>query len=1321
VTDPQELASRYREKLTEATKTIERLRVRLGSAGSAAQSPEPIAVVGMALRMPGGAQTPEKFWQLLRHGVDTTSEFPSVRADASRFYDPDPDHPGTAYVIRGGFLDEVDGFDPAVFGISPREAVGMDPQQRVILELAWEALEQAGYPPTGLTGSRTGVYVGASTSDYVRMRQQLGRIEDVDGYQLIGEPSFIAGRVSYTLGLRGPSQVIDTTCSSALVAVHEACQALRLGECDMALGGGVNLILSPYGFVLMSKFRALAPDGRCKTFDAAADGYARGEGAGLVVLKRLSDALAAADTVLAVIRGSAVNHDGRSSGLTVPSPEAQQDVIRLALAQAGVSPAEVDYVEAHGTGTSLGDPIELRALDTVMREDRDPERPLLVGSVKANIGHLEPAAGIAGLIKVILALRHGEIPPQLNLTSPNPKVPWRQLRIEVPNALVPWPDAQHEDARRLAGVSSFGASGTNAHVVVGEAGPTAPENEEDRRSQVLVLSARTGTALRELCARYAEHLIAGDHRLADICYTSQVGRATQACGVAVVSDSYRDMSDQLARFSREEQGGRVRAAGLVPHKQRTVGWLLTGQGAQYAGMASGLRDDAAFAAPFRECEDLLGPLLPRPLSEILWGEAGDEIDDTRFTQPALFAVEYALGRALLSWGVRPAMMLGHSVGEIAAACLAGAIDLPDAARLIGHRARLMGGLPRDGAMVTVTCDEATAVAAIADRGDQVSVAAVNGPSDVVLSGAQEAVDAVAGELAAAGYRTHALSVSHAFHSPLIQPMLRELGEVVSSMTIREPRIPLISNVTGRRWSAAELDPRYWVAHATGTVRFDEGLRQMYADGVRTFLEVGPQPVLTGMGRRALGDQDCGWIGLLRRGRDDRTQLLQALGTLHLRGIAVDWQALYPQQPKRVPGPTYPWERERFWFRPAHAGPAAAAHPGPGESASLLGVRLRGSEPGFEQVIDKGPVVAADGALSWLVERSVRTAVAIHGGRWRRLSGATIAPAIVHEAQGPWFIQSVVHPAADGAIRVSSSGTSPEATRAGAAWRPHGELTLHRPAASPASPAEDAGDAEVRQVLVDAERASDEAAAWGQIVAAASAALTEGERGWAHAFAEAFCATPRGVHHLRLADRVADGDSVTARVLLCAAEGEVLGEIRGLRAAPVPAPASSRWEEDLVYRLTWTTASESVPQAQTQEVRALVVGEEWLAQDLRARGIPCDLAPPEPVLTDEELDGRLGADPTHIVISGLGVPDGDGLSVGALTDRVLPAEQLIIRVIQRVIARDWPAEPPRVILLTRGAVAVSPGQRQHSPAAAAMWGLGRVIGRASCRERVSVVV
>jgi thioester reductase-like protein len=1236
----------YQARLEAAAETIRRLRGRLDAA--AGREPHQIAIVGAALRMPGGAYTLDEFWSLLRNGIDTTREFPVSRGNARSVFHPDPDHPGTAYVIRGAFLDEVDGFDPAVFGISPREAVGMDPQQRIALELSWEALESSGYAPTALSGQRVGVYIGVSTTDYVRMRQQLGDPSDVDAYQLVGEPSFIAGRVSYTFGLRGPSMVIDTTCSSALVAVHQACQALAAGECDMALAGGVNLMLSPYGFLLMSKFRALAADGRCKTFDSSADGYARGEGAGIVVLKRLPDA--ASDTVLAVIRASAVNHDGRSSGLTVPSPEAQQDVIRRALTQANVAPRDITYVEAHGTGTSLGDPIELRALDCVLREGRKESEPLLVGSVKTNVGHLEPAAGIAGLLKTILVLRHGEIPPHLNLTTPNPKIGWSRLRIDVPTSVVRWPDGRP----RLAAVSSFGASGTNAHVVVAAAdAPRAPASP-DGSSHVLVLSARTPDALRELSVRYVRYLAAAEHSVADVCFSSQVGRARHARGLAVTGRDRSEIAERLREYARGLADPPLIEVTRGSPGARKQGWLFTGQGSQYPGMAAELRREPAFAAAFGECAQVLNAMLPLPVEDMLWGDASRDIDGTGFAQPALFALGYALGRMLMSWGLRPSALLGHSVGEITAACLAGALDLPDAACLVAARARLMSALPPGGAMAAVGCGEAVAREAIAGTG--VAVAAVNGPADVVLSGAEEQVREVTGRLS--GHRVRFLSVSHAFHSPLMEPMLAEFGELLSTITVRRPSIPVISDVTGEPWGTAETDPAYWLRHVMATVRFYDGVQRMYADGVRTFAELGPRPVLTGLARAAVDDPGVTWLPVIT----NRDGLLRALGVLHLRGCRVDWEAVHrDSRRRRVAGPAYPWQRERFWFREMNATS--------GELFEGLGVRVRGPEPVFELAVPDGEPVA-DVPLAWVAERSVRAASAGLGGSWGCLSDVRADRVLLDEARGPWLVQTAVRPG----VSIVTSGECVDAVAAGEPWRPHGIATLSR-----------------RGV------ASGDAAMWGEVIRKACAAVADhaGFPGWAVALAEAEC-DPSRVAEARVAKLREDDEGVAADLTLHGPGGAPAGRIRGLRWEPVPAPPRARWypAEELLYQLRWVAVTPASSPEATGE-RILVIGSggraERLAAALRDAGAWCATA-------GHDAGFSPLPDVTRVVVIAPDIAARD-LSAATLTRQMLPVEQLVVRLTRSA---------SRIVILTAGAVAAGAAQRTHNPAGATLWGLGRVI-------------
>lgn len=1258
------------KRLLEAARTIERLRDELRRARRKAA--EPLAVVGMALRMPGGADDPDRFWRLLRDGVDTVGEFPADRGDGAAVTHPDPEHPGTAYVTRGAFLGRVDGFDPEVFGISPREAVGMDPQQRIALELAWEALEHAGYAPDGLVDSATGVFVGVSTTDYVRMRQQLGDPDDVDHYQLLGEPSFVAGRISYTFGLQGPSQVVDTTCSSSLVALDGACRALRDRRCDVALAGGVNLMLSPYGFLLMSKFRALAPDGRCKTFDESADGYVRGEGASLLVLKRLTDALDAGDRVRGVILGSAVNHDGASSGLTVPNGDAQQRVLRAALADAGVEPPDVDYVEAHGTGTSLGDPIELRALDAVYGAGRAPDDPLLVGSVKTNIGHLEPAAGIAGVAKALLALEHGEIPPHLHLVQATTRVPWSQLRLEVPTRLRPWPARERP---RRAAVSSFGASGTNAHVILAEGPAQPPVAGAQERPEALLLSARTPTALATLARRLADRLRSGGARLADVAYTTQVGRARLAEGAVIAAASPQEAVAALDALANGTRGAAVRTRRRGPRLQRSA-WLLPGQGSQFLGMAAGLRALPAFARPLDEALAHIDRELGTPLADILWtGGDADRVNDTAIAQPALFAVSYALGTMLLDVGARrPIGLLGHSVGEIAAACLAGALDLPDAARLVVQRGRLMSALAPGGAMVALACDERRACGAI-PAGARVAVAAVNGPEDVVLSGAEDEIERIGAALEAEGVRAQRLRVSHAFHSPLIEPALVELRAVAGSIQTRPPSIPIVSNVSGDWWGESQLEPEYWVAHAASTVRFAEGVRLLHAEGARSFLELGAHPVLVPLAQRALSDDEARWLAPLRRGRDDLAALQEALGRIDLEGGRIDWRALHEGRDlRREELPTYPWERTRHWFA------ERAVERAQGPDVDGLGRRLRAATPTFEQE-SATPPEGAEAALPALVERAIRAGRAT-ATAWSELGAATVAAPIGPSADAPWLVHTSVR--GDGrSATVAVDGASVHQVAAGEPWLAHGSVELVAEGHGAA------GDAQAWRALLE------QAGCWLQAELAGAAAP-----GWLAGLDGARCPEPERVAGHRVVVRERREHGAVADVELLDRDGTVVGALAGVSWRTVAPASATPWypADDVLLELRWRAATPA-PERPASRRMSLCGGDDALAERLAAaladRGADVDRGPAVP-----SAAALAGVD-LAVVLDPVALP-GAPLAVEDLTGRALDRD---VALAQLVAGLDDAG--PRVAVLTRGAMATD-DQRAHAPAGATLHGLGRVL-------------
>ena len=885
----------------------------------------PIAIVGIGCRFPGGADTPEQYWDMLCRGVDAISEVPADRWDIDAYYDADPDAPGTMSTRYGGFLRQIDRFDAHFFGISPREAQRMDPQQRLLLEVAWEALEHAGVSADALTETKTSVFVGMSAADYFQVLHD-GGLDTFDAYTASGTAHSIAsGRLSYVLGARGPSVSIDTACSSSLVAIHQAIQSLRRGESAMAIAGGVNLILRPEITVALTKSHMLAPDGRCKAFDARADGFVRGEGCGMLVLKRLADAQAAGDRVIAVIRGSASNQDGRSNGLTAPNGPSQEAVLRDALADAQLEGHQVGVVEAHGTGTSLGDPIEVRALAKVLGAGRDRDRPLVVASVKANIGHLEAAAGVAGVIKMALSLQHGLVPGQQHFVTPNPFIPWDEIPVRVPTALESWPAAG--DDMRVGGVSSFGFSGTNVHMLLEAAPPSvAPGASLERPRHLIAISARADRARATLAAQYRDVLAEGRTSLANLAHTANAGRAALPQRMTVVASSVEDAIAQLDAFAAGQAAPTIHI-GTATGRAPQVAFLFTGQGSQYPGMTRVLYDtQPAFRSALDACALLLQPLLPQPLLPLLFPDAnGDaQLDDTAYTQPALFAVEYALAAMWQSWGVTPVAVMGHSIGEFVAACVAGIITLADALTLVSARGRLMSALPRDGGMVAVMAEEGRVRTLMAPFAADLSVAAVNGPQSVVVSGRSAAIDGIIGAAATAGISTTRLHVSHAFHSPLMEPMLAAFRDVAASITYRAPSIDVISNVTGERHGAADVNADYWCRHVRAPVQFARSVQTLAAMGCTAFIEVGPHPTLLSLARQSLSDDGRLWLPSVRRNADDWSQLLDSVAALYVHGAAIDWDGFDAGYSRtRVVLPRYPFQRERHWVDVApHAERAA---------------------------------------------------------------------------------------------------------------------------------------------------------------------------------------------------------------------------------------------------------------------------------------------------------------------------------------------------------------------------------------------------------------
>ena len=916
------MANESLSPVKQALLEIRELRAALSQVQAAQH--EPIAIVGMALRAPGDVRDPDAFWELLRDGRDAITETPTDRWENGTLYDADSDAPGKVSTKFGGFLRDVDQFDADFFGVSRREAESMDPQQRILLELTWEALERAGIAPDSLHGTDAGFFLGIANSDY--WRALYADLDAIDVYAGMGGALSVAsGRLAYVLGAHGPTMSIDTACSSSLVALHLACQSLRRGETQLALAGGVSLILSPEGTVNFSKARMLAPDGRCKTFDALADGYVRSDGCALLVLKRLSTATADGDRVLAVIRGTAINQDGRSNGLTAPSALAQAAVIRAALDDAGLSPAAVQYVEAHGTGTPLGDPIELQALGAVYGASHDVSSPLVIGSVKTNMGHLESAAGVIGVVKVVLALQHAFIPPHLHATQPTPLIDWKSSRLRLPARNgESWPETA---ALRVAAVSSFGFSGTNAHVIIAQGeSPVAHDDRPTAPMFVIPLTGRTPGAVRALAASYADTLTGESAvRLGDVAHTASVARAQLkwARSAVVAPDAatarvlLRRIADGQSVVSQPGNDARPRVA-----------FLFTGQGAQFTGMG---RDLYQTSAVVRDVIDTCGAVIERELSvtlpDILWGERSAELlADTRYGQPAIVAVELALAALWLSWGVGPTVVAGHSLGEFAAAAFAGVISTDDAMRLVIARASLVDGLDADtGAMTVVSASRHRVEQLVgAFAVGSVELAADNGPAQVVLTGPVTQLTRVESALSAAGIESRRLvGVRHAFHSAQLEPVLPAFARVAESIVMSPPRMAWVSGLTGTLFSASDAPPRdYWSRQTRGSVQFSAVSRELLRLGVSAFVEIGPHPILTSqvaeMFESMPPESDATaplLLPSLRRGSDGWPVVAESLAQLFIAGADIDWRALTaPYAGVRIALPTYPFERQRYWLR-----------------------------------------------------------------------------------------------------------------------------------------------------------------------------------------------------------------------------------------------------------------------------------------------------------------------------------------------------------------------------------------------------------------------
>jgi acyl transferase domain-containing protein len=906
----------------------------------------PIAIVGMACRVPG-ARNLAAFWRLLRNGVDAIREVPAERWDANACYDPDPDAPGKMNTRWGGFLDGVDQFDAHFFGTSHREAVQMDPQQRLVAELAYEALEDAGLAPAGLAGSAVGVFLGISNNDYARL--QLDDPLRCDPFAGTGSALCIgANRLSYLFDFRGPSIALDTACSSSLVAVHMACQSLYSGESSLALAAGVNLILSPAVTMAFSRAGFMAPDGRCKTFDARANGYVRSEGAGVIVLKPLAAALAAGDRIYAVLRGSAVNQDGKSNGLTAPNRLAQEAVLRGACARAGVEPCRVQYVEAHGTGTALGDPLEVQALAAVYGPGRQPNNPCRIGSVKTNIGHLEAAAGIAGVIKVALSLYHKEIPASLHFQRPNPHIPFAELPVRVQTDLAPWPADQ---GPALAGVSSFGFGGTNAHVVLEEAPAPAPVElapVEENRPLLLPLSARAAESLRDLAQSYVDLLSARSATFLDVVHSACLRRDHHDHRVAVVARSAAEACQRLQAFLAGQANTDVVADHQSPGRRSRLAFVFSGQGPQWWAMGRQLlQGEPVFRSTLERIDALQQPLAGWSLlDEFRKDQAQSRLDRTEVAQPALFALQVALAELWRSWGIVPHSVIGHSLGEVAAAHVAGALSLEDAVRVIFHRGRLMQQAAGRGRTAAVEGPVEDTLRALDGFEGRVGLAAVNSPLAATLSGDGAALDEVLQKLRDGGAVTTLLRTDCAFHSHHLEPLLPELTAALAAIQPRPAAVPMLSTVTGQPVAGTDLDAAYWGRNVRQPVRFADAVGVLLDKHYDVFLEIGPHPILA----RALSQtasarhNEVTVLGSLDRREQERPLLLRSLGALYVRGYRVEWSKVHPAG-RYVPLPSYPWRRQRCWLEPqplANGAAEATSHP-------LLGRHVRLAHPAGHHV------------------------------------------------------------------------------------------------------------------------------------------------------------------------------------------------------------------------------------------------------------------------------------------------------------------------------------------------------------------------------------
>ncbi|WP_329424278.1 SDR family NAD(P)-dependent oxidoreductase [Streptosporangium sp. NBC_01495] len=1286
--------------LKRATADLRETRRRLAEAEQ--REREPIAIIGMGCRFPGGVTSPEELWRLVAGGTDAVSDFPTDRGWDPDLYDPDPEHTGRSYTRQGGFLHDVAEFDPAFFGISPREALAMDPQQRLLLETSWEAFENAGIVPGSLRGGDTGVFAGVMYHDYA---SRVGNVPpELDGYVGGGSAgSVVSGRVAYTFGLEGPAVTVDTACSSSLVALHLAVRSLRDEECSLALAGGVTVMALPDSFVMFSRQRGLSPDGRCKAYSSSADGTGWAEGAGVLLLERLSDARRNGHRVLAVVRGSAVNQDGASSAMTAPNGPSQERVIRAALADAGLGSADVDVVEGHGTGTTLGDPIEAQALLATYGQGRSV--PLWLGSVKSNLGHTQAAAGVAGVIKMVMAMRHGVMPRSLHVDEPSSHVDWSSGAVELLAESRSWPE---RGGLRRAGVSSFGISGTNAHVIVEGVVEESAVRVVERVLPVVpwVVSAKSAEGLGAQVARLASWT--GD-----------------ALDIGYSLATTRTVLEHRAVFCGP---GRGELAGFVPGVEGVAGGrhavVFSGQGAQRAGMGSGLY--AAFPV-FAEAFDAACPVA---VKEVLFG-GSELIDQTMYAQQGLFAFEVALFRLLESWGVTPDFVGGHSVGEIAAAHVAGVWSLEDACRVVEARGRLMQGLASGGAMAAVAASESDIAPYLNAR---VGLAAVNGPVSVVVSGDEDAVEALLNQLDGA-YRVKRLRVSHAFHSARMDPMLAEFRTVLESVVWNRPRIPLVSTLTGHLADPGEIaSPEYWVRQVREPVRFGDAVRTLEAEGVTTFIEAGPSPALSAMETR-----NAVFVPLARKDHDEVEATIRGLGQAWTRGVTVDWPAMFTGSgARRVDLPTYPFQRQRYWLRSDTSAAPSFGHPlfdAMVPMAGSGGVTLTG-----RLSVETQP---------WLADHRVMGAVMFPGTGFVELAvragdevgcptlaELTLAAPLVLPEDGDIHLQVTVEAADQAGNRQVAVYSRADNVSPDTPWTRHAGGTLTpAPASIPADLSAWPPPAAV-PVPLDAlyERLAEHGYAYGPVFQGLRAAWRRGEELFAevelpdHAAADA---ARFGLHpalldaalHATLLDEggrraagetwipfvwtdvslhAAGASSVRVRLVpsgpdattayLADVTGAPVATVESVLARRVSAEqvtaARTRRKESL-FRLDWVTPP---PPA------SVLAQDTWAVVGPQAGALPGMTRYPDMASLTAMVDG--GGFPPGVVILSR-VPGDDG----PVTVRLRESVNRVMGLVRSWLADErWSTS--RLVVVTRGAVAAIPGEGVTDLADAALWGLVR---------------